>query len=54
MQLLSIILYNLWQLCNSALRVMEGKECHMILEAFKDLIVDCILMRDDLIVFQAC
>jgi hypothetical protein len=44
LQLLSIILYNLWQLCNSTLCIPKGEGEHVIMEEFKDLIVDRILM----------
>jgi len=53
-QLLSIVLYNLWQLCNSIACMIKERREHVILEEFKDLIVDCILMKDNLRVSQAC
>ncbi len=48
LQLLSVILYNLWQLCNITLSIAAcwDKEGYVIiLEEFKDLISDSILGR---------
>ena len=54
LQLLSMVLYNLWQLYNSMARMIGERKEHGILEEFKDLIVDCILREDIFIVTQAC
>jgi len=45
LQLISVLLYNLWQLCNAMTCMRDGRREHpIILEEFKDLIVDRILM----------